>query len=261
MAFWKSEEIKKRAGELALINPFNEANVKHCAYELSLGPEAYTTDSPNGKKQLLAPGEQLVIRPGQFGLLLTEETITVPNDTIALISIKAGIKFRGLVNVSGFHVDPGFHGRLKFSVYNAGSRSVVLARGKPTFLIWFDGLGGKVSDPYNGSHNNQKELTPDDIMQIQGEVSSPAALREATDLLRHELEALRQSFERTRAVMLTIGAAVIAGLILYMIERATAPVPPESAERVPIGSQQKDSGKKNVGEQSPRKEKSRKAQP
>ena len=80
---------------------------------------------------------QLVIPPGQFGLLITEEVVQVPMDAIAFISIKAGIKFRGLVNVSGFHADPGFSGKLKFAVYNAGSQRLVLDRVREHSLSGF----------------------------------------------------------------------------------------------------------------------------
>ena len=48
------------------------------------------------------------IPPGQFAFLLTEEVVSVPPDALAFISIRAKTKFRGLVNVSGFHVDPGY---------------------------------------------------------------------------------------------------------------------------------------------------------
>ena len=46
----------------------------------------------------------------------------------------------GLVNVSGFHVDPGYKGRLKFAVYNAGGSDIKLTRGDAIFLIWFSEL-------------------------------------------------------------------------------------------------------------------------
>src|SRR5690349_1888369 len=118
MAFWSTEKVKEEHSKGCLINPFDGSRVKHGAYELALGPEAFLTSYSEGKKKILNDSEQLVIPPGQFGLLLTEEQVMVPNNAIGLISIKAGIKFRGLVNVSGFHVDPMFKGRLKFSVYN-----------------------------------------------------------------------------------------------------------------------------------------------
>src|SRR5205823_733573 len=93
------------------------------------------------------------------------------------ISIKASIKFRGLVNVSGFHVDPGFRGRLKFSVYNAGSQNIVLSRHQPAFLIWFSDLDRVTKESYDGAHFGQVDITAEDVMRLQGEVASPGQLK------------------------------------------------------------------------------------
>src|SRR5689334_22348820 len=149
MAFWNSEKLKQVISVGKFVEPFDEKAVKHGAYELSLGPEAFLTSDDDNKKDILDEGEQLVIPPGQFGLLLTEEKVRIPNNAIGFISIKAGIKFRGLVNVSGFHVDPGFSGRLKFSVYNAGSQNIVLQRKERVFLLWFSDLDQPTADVYD----------------------------------------------------------------------------------------------------------------
>ena len=178
MAFWSSEKIKEKQAALKLIYPFDDNRLKHGCYELSLGSEAFVTSEESGKKQRIESGDQVRIPPGQFGLLLVKEKITIPNTTIGFISIKAGIKFRGLVNVSGFHVDPGFSGHLKFSVYNAGSQPIVLTYGDPLFLIWFSDLDRETKDVYNGKHAGQAEISSEDIMRIQGEVASPGALNE-----------------------------------------------------------------------------------
>jgi dCTP deaminase len=47
---------------------------------------------------------------------------------------------KGLVNVSGFHADPGWEGQLIFAVFNAGPAPVHLHQGLPLFLIWFADL-------------------------------------------------------------------------------------------------------------------------
>jgi dCTP deaminase len=64
----------------------------------------------------------------------------------------------GLVNVSGFHVDPGFRGRLKFSVYNAGSESIILGVGERLFPIWFYELPEENEDEYVGRHQEHHVL-------------------------------------------------------------------------------------------------------
>ncbi len=176
MAFWSSETLAQRAKAESLINPFQTDRVKSAAYELGLADQVFRTSDRPAKRRILQKREQLVIPPGQFALLISAEEVRIPPDAIGFISIKAGIKFRGMVNISGFHVDPGFSGRLKFSVYNAGSNPIVLEPCDPTFLLWFASLDRETSDVYKGKHQNQVEITAADVMSLQGQVPSPAAL-------------------------------------------------------------------------------------
>lgn len=191
LAFWTSDAIEAelkgcRDPDAPLVRGWQPERLKPASYELSLGSEVFVTSSKTGTRELLKPRGQVVIPPGQFALLLTEETINLPPNVIAFISIKAGVKFRGLVNVSGFHVDPGFSGKLKFSVYNAGSESIVLTRGDPLFPIWFSPLFESKADSrqYDGDHQRQEHITANDIMNMQGEVASPAALKAELDTLK-----------------------------------------------------------------------------
>lgn len=144
MAFWSGEKLKE---ELApLITGYDENAIDCAAYTLRIGNEIYI--SPDHKveilsqhtKQKLRPGEGFAIPPGQFAFLTTQEKITVPNSAIAFISIRARPKFRGLINISGFHVDPGYKGQLVFSVLNAGPTPHHLEEGQKLFLIWFADL-------------------------------------------------------------------------------------------------------------------------
>ncbi|WEV50113.1 hypothetical protein OZX61_12000 (plasmid) [Acinetobacter sp. ESL0695] len=64
----------------------------------------------------------------------------VPNNALAFISFKAKYKYKGLINVSGFHVDPGWYGKLTFSIYNAGPSDIALEKGDPFALIWYADL-------------------------------------------------------------------------------------------------------------------------
>ncbi len=70
----------------------------------------------------VAADAKIVIPAGQFGLLVTREAVRIPANVIAFISIRAGIKFQGLVNVSGFHGAPGYmaNSSLPFLTLEAG---------------------------------------------------------------------------------------------------------------------------------------------
>jgi dCTP deaminase len=183
MAFWTSETLKKRIPGEGLISPYDEKRVMRGAYELSVGPEAYVT-SKSGAKSRLSDGERIIIPPGQFGLLVTSETVAVPADALAFLSIKSTTKLQGLVNVSGFHVDPGYKNTLKFAVYNAGAQDIYLDQGQAMFLIWYAALDQVTEDLYTPRPGLSSSITAEDVKRIAGDVASPAELKKKIDDLK-----------------------------------------------------------------------------
>ncbi len=224
MSFWRSETLEARASGGALISDFRSENIKHGAYELALGPEAIVTTEMRGAGIVdrLSPGESLVIPPGQFALLLTEERVSVPADAIAFISIKAKIKFEGLVNVSGFHVDPGWSdSRLKFSVYNAGSKDIVLARGRPTFLLWYASLDESTEDLYDRNTDLQNEITSEDQMRMQDRVASPPVLADRMDELENRLSARIGKLEIHRSMLVALLVSLVGAVAVLIFQAVT----------------------------------------
>jgi dCTP deaminase len=221
LAFWTGDIIERelkeseaRDPDAPLVKGWKFGRIMTASYELSLGDEVFVTSSKTGIREVLKPRGQVVIPPGQFALLLTEESLNIPTNVIALISIKTGVKFRGLVNVSGFHVDPGFHGKLKFSVYNAGSESIVLTRGEPLFPIWFSHLFASQHDTrYKGDHQGQQHITANDIMNMQGEVASPAALK-------LELDTLKSAVSQWKVITIAILTGLLTAVVWPSVREA-----------------------------------------
>ena len=154
----------------------------------------------------------------------------VPADVIAFISIRAGIKFRGLINVSGFHVDPGYHGQLRFAVYNAGSQKIVLDQGQRVFLIWFADLDETDIDPYSKREDSRSAITADHVAAIQGDVASPAELKTQLDDLRSELDKRFHATEQMRflnrellLLVLGIVLGVVATIVTAVVMRDGTP--------------------------------------
>jgi dCTP deaminase len=121
MPFWSSQTIKARGANIGLVKPFDARHVHQGAYELAMGPQGAISSDGHNRITKLEPRQSFCVPRGQFGLLLTEETVSIPSNVVAFISLKTSVKSLGLVNVSGFHVDPGYDCRLKFWVYNAGN--------------------------------------------------------------------------------------------------------------------------------------------
>jgi dCTP deaminase len=196
------------------IEPFDSSRLKSAHYELSIGEEAFVTGvNSNGKTILDDKKNSITIEPGQFALLLTLEKVTIPENMIAFISIKAGQKFKGLVNISGFHVDPGFEGKLLFSVYNAGASKILLERGQKCFLIWFSHLDG--SSNYDGKHNNQDSIPIRHIENLSGDLASPNSVLNKINELERNYERRISSAEgnnTTARWMLGILISLLLGL-------------------------------------------------
>lgn len=171
MSFIGSDDLEKILK--GKVTSFNKNNIIHSAYELTLGDEYFVTDSD--RKQVLDDkNPDFPINPGQFALLETAEEIEIPKDNIGFISVKFSLKRRGLINVSGFHVDPGYKGNIIFAVYNAGSKSINLERGQKYFQLWLAKIDNH-SKPYKGSING---ISSDFINDLKGQ---PLSLTELDD--------------------------------------------------------------------------------
>lgn len=202
MPFWGSEKLRAELGQL--VSPYKAELVTQGSIELRMGREAFVTGGEGKRVVLEKDGEDFVIPPGQFGQLLTLERVHVPTTAIAFISIKFKHKLRGLVNVSGFHVDPGYDGWLVLSVYNAGASNIRLSRGDATFLIWYADLDKPMSDgdKYKGGRG-QKERIPDEyIMEIDGDIASPGSLKS-------EIDGLETKISHNRLLLLLLLAALL----------------------------------------------------
>lgn len=186
MSFWSEATIISRGNDV--VSDFKLSLVDCNSYRLRMGNEYYSTSEHGksmddcNKREILAEKESFTISPGQFGFLLTLEIVTLPEDVMAFISMRSTIKFRGLINVSGFHIDPGYSGRLIFSVFNAGPSPIHISQGEELFLIWFANLdiptkpraagkkpkAGYTSIPSNFINGMNREMTS--IYSIEREV-------------------------------------------------------------------------------------------
>ena len=238
--FWSGETLSERLK--TLIDPFVADRVDCAAYTLTMGSEVYV--SPNDQAadpttitvRRLTEGEAFTIPPGQFAYLLTEEVVSVPADALAFISIRAKTKFRGLVNVSGFHVDPGYCGQLTFAVFNAGPVTIHLKRGQPIFLIWYAGLDCETRFKKGGAV--RKGIDLDVITAIAGELQSFAGLskkvKDVDKVLGDRIHAIEREQTYCRVIG-TIVLMIVIGLAVNWLKDMAYPRPdlgPPAATRL-----------------------------
>lgn len=193
--FWSGNRLNKHKRTLVPNHP--DTAIDCASLVLTIGTEVYITPNSENdskvKKILTVEEPQFIIPKGQFALLITEEEVHVPYQNIAFISFKAKYKYKGLINVSGFHVDLGWRGKLTFSVYNAGPSDVVLEKGNPFALIWYADLDqeGIIAGNYSDNKYVKKDkpitsISSDKITDMTGDIFSPFKLKKDIDDLKEK---------------------------------------------------------------------------
>jgi len=138
---------------------FDENNFKQACYDLCIGDEVFLSEE-RIPRRLTESEPYVVLPPGQFALIKTYEQVSVPREYVAFISIRSRYKFQGLINISGFHVDPTYRGHLIYSVQNVGPNDIRLEFKQPAFMIMWARLnsryGGEDRDP--GHDRNTLEM-------------------------------------------------------------------------------------------------------
>lgn len=221
MAFWGGDKIEREfAKDPHIVTPFHVGQIDCSSYRLKLGSQYFITPDHDVKmrdsfrKDLIRSnlglgGISVSIPPGQFAFLLTEEELALPSNVMGLISMRASFKMHGLINVSGFHVDPGFKGRLVFAVYNAGPATISLTRGQELFLLWIADVDENLSDGFNRKNRSpQLEISNEIISQVNRPIHSLQNLSKKIDSLEGELKIFKTVIYIVGAV-LTLFIAIL----------------------------------------------------
>jgi len=224
MTFWSSQTLTSRLP--TLIDPFDSTQIAQSSYTLAIGNEIFITkdyrDNNSGHtKKILSQNEAFTIPAGQFAFLLTKEKIEIPDDTIAFISMKASFKYKGLINISGFHVDPGFKGKLLFSVYNAGPSPIHLRHDQPCFLIWFSSLDHPDSNARTGQGfseipmNVLNQMSTDEIYSLQYLTKEFREVDSRVSSKLNEIDSIHKEITLAKRVVWVIVVSIFSILLYF----------------------------------------------
>ena len=97
----------------------------------------------------------VVLKPKQYELVATLETVELGLSVTAFLHIRSSLAREGIIG-SFAVVDPGFRGQLTLNLHNVGEKEVTLKEGERIVQIVFHSLGGAAKKGYNGSYQNSK---------------------------------------------------------------------------------------------------------
>ena len=210
-------DILSRCEELAekdaLISNFRYENIQTCSYDLRMGGQYYYHKKAYGdsvKVSTLKEGEVLNIPPHAICYVMTEETVNIPADLTASISLAFGLINRGIMLAAQPPYDPGYKGKTVALLHNLSNRDVQIKRGQHILNMVFTKLNSDVSaeQKYKGKYQGL-----DDLNDYCKEKRVGAIFE-----LNQKLEKTRDRFNNFLPNILTVITVVIAVLtVLFSV--------------------------------------------
>ena len=101
--------------------------------------------------------KKVVLKPKQYELVATLETVELGLNVTAYLHIRSSLAREGVIG-SFAVVDPGFRGQLTLNLHNVSDKEVTLREGERIVQIVFHRLGGAAEKGYSGSYQNSKGI-------------------------------------------------------------------------------------------------------
>jgi dCTP deaminase len=185
MFFSKSDILKWKDELFPDPSHFDDGCVSEASYDLRVGDEVFLSEE-RIPTRLGGSSPFVLLPPGQFALVKTYEEISIPAQLIGFLSIKSRYKFQGLINISGFHVDPTYRGHLIFAVQNVGPNDIRLRYKEPVFMLMLARLETK----YEGGPRKKgyKKIPLDQMAQLGGPSVTLSSLKKDLDRISLSLK-------------------------------------------------------------------------
>lgn len=193
-----------------LIDNYRLENIQTCSYDLRMGEQYYFYKEGDHKVNVcsLRQNESLKIPPNAICYVITEESVNMPQDLTASISLAFGLIKKGVMLAAQPPYDPGYHGKTVALLHNLSNEPVKIKRGDHILNIIFTKLSMPVDSNqlYNGSYQNLR-----DLKDYCDEVRIGAVFE-----LNAELRKIRTRFYNSIPTILTI-ITVLIGLITLIV--------------------------------------------
>lgn len=135
------EDRSSGSEQKKLIEPFDSGNVRRSSYDLTIGDEYYCGD--NGEKKTALETYKLGVRH-TFSIpahgvcfILCNETIALPDDISARVSLRMSLIYHGLILTAQPPFDPGYAGKVIVMLHNLSSRPIPVSSGDRLATIEF----------------------------------------------------------------------------------------------------------------------------
>lgn len=105
----------------------------------------------------LRSASELTIKPKQYKLTATLETVELGLELMASLHIRSSLAREGVIG-SFAAIDPGFRGQLTLNLHNDGENAVTIRKGEPIVQTVFHKLGNRATKGYSGVYQSSRGI-------------------------------------------------------------------------------------------------------
>lgn len=141
-----------------VVDPFHPGRVQPSSLDVTLAetlrvPVDYRAvdfaESIPDDLTVTAPTDAYVLRPGEFIIGSTAETLTLPGDVASRLEGRSTLGRLGLVvHATAGYIDPGFRGQVTLEMSNVGPWPLVLRAGQDIGQLVFERMSSPAERPY-----------------------------------------------------------------------------------------------------------------
>ena len=195
-----------------LIEPYNKKYVQTCSYDLTFSGEYYYYHKKDGNRvkirNLKSDDDKLYIPADAICYVLTTESVKMPNNLTASISLSFGLIKKGVMLAAQPPYDPGYEGKTVALLHNLSDEEVEISKGDHILNIVFNELSSPVEENnlYSGNYQGLESLK-----QYCTNVKKGAVF-----VLKEDLEKQRKKVENFLPMIITLVTVIIAILTILV---------------------------------------------
>jgi dUTPase len=125
--------LKNALSETGFIKNGKLENIDGIKYDFCLSPEILKAKFKQPINAASLPDtmkKELVIEPGEVVFVLTQETVSLPDNVMAILIPKRKLSHDGIMILGGLSIDPLYEGRLLIGLYNLSSTQYPIIPGR-----------------------------------------------------------------------------------------------------------------------------------
>ena len=146
---------------------YNEASpIQPSSLDLTIGGIFVPGAKRNEPGAVTSPRRELYLRTGETAVVTTAEKLRVPRDLGGIGFPPSHVSFQGLLMTNPGHVDPGYVGRMRFTVINMGKSPYRLKKGDVIVTVLFIRVAGSVERDYAERGGKITDVTQEDVNRL-----------------------------------------------------------------------------------------------